>query len=96
MTAKHLFATSEKPAGNVALSDPAANQQHVRSKFMTKSTFIGLLAILAVGALLRAWNFPRFHEVRDVDEIGYISGGLVLWEGMIPGFHTCQLKPESQ
>jgi hypothetical protein len=95
MTAKHLFATSEKPAGNVALSDPAANQQHVRSKFMTKSTFIGLLAILAVGALLRAWNFPRFHEVRDVDEIGYMSSGLVLWEGMIPGFHASPAGPQT-
>ena len=62
---------------------------------MTKVALAGMVAVLAIGALLRAWNFPSFHEVRDVDDIGYLSSGLVLWEGMVPGYHASPSGPQT-
>jgi hypothetical protein len=47
---------------------------------------MALLVLLVLAAGVRMWNFPQRYEVRDVDEMGYISGGLVLLEGIQPGY----------
>ena len=45
-----------------------------------------LVSILVVAVGLRAWNFPREREFRDIDEGGYIQSSLALAEGMTPTF----------
>jgi hypothetical protein len=90
MKANDPFATPEEPGASVASLGIAISHSPVRSRSLSRPMMIGLLVVLAMGALVRAWNFPRYHEVRDMDETGYMSSGLVLWEGMIPGFHASQ------
>jgi hypothetical protein len=51
-----------------------------------KPHVLALAFVLLLGLGLRIWNFPPRYEVRDGDETGYIYGGLLLWEGMTPGF----------
>jgi hypothetical protein len=51
-----------------------------------KAKVIGLLILLSVTLGLRIWNLPALHTLRDGDELGYLSDGLLLWEGMTPGF----------
>lgn len=43
-----------------------------------------LVALLALAAGLRLAAWPARDEVRSVDELGYLSGGLVLLEGLPP------------
>ena len=47
---------------------------------------LALTCVLLLGLGLRIWNFPPRYQVQDGDEIGYTHGGLLLWEGMTPGF----------
>jgi hypothetical protein len=54
-----------------------------------RAAWQALACVLCVAALLRVWNYPSPAEVRDCDEIGYLTTGLQLWEGIIPGYkHT--------
>ena len=52
---------------------------------------LGFLLLCALG--LRVWNFPELYHVRSYDEIGYLSGGLLLWEGITPGFKMSPAGP---
>lgn len=52
-----------------------------------------LAACVLVGLALRLAAFPRGNEVRDGDELGYVSGGFLLWEGMAPGFQFAPAGP---
>jgi hypothetical protein len=47
-----------------------------------------LLLLLTVAAAIRIWTMPYRNELRDMDEIGYVSGGLLAWEGMLPGWRA--------
>jgi len=46
-------------------------------------------------ALLRLWIFPSSDELRDPDEIGYVTGGLVAWEGILPGWRSVPAGPQT-
>ncbi len=61
---------------------PVSNHKEASSR--TKA--IALVLLLGVTLGVRIWNLPALHTLRDGDEIGYLSGGLLLWEGMTPGF----------
>lgn len=50
-----------------------------------------LLVATAVG--LQLGNFPHQYEVRDVDEAGYLQGGLQLLEGLTPGYKVTPAGP---
>lgn len=54
-----------------------------------------LLFILFLAAAIRIWALPSRHEIRDGDEIGYVSGGLVAWEGMLPGWRAVPAGPQT-
>lgn len=57
-------------------------------------TQAGVLLVLLVCALgIRGWHFPDRYEVRDGDEVGYVSDGLLLWEGITPGFKASPSGP---
>ncbi|MBN1571388.1 MAG: hypothetical protein JXA73_26370 [Acidobacteria bacterium] len=53
---------------------------------MAKSSLYVLACLILAGLFLRIWNFPSRYELRDVDELGYTYGGMLLWEGLSPGF----------
>jgi hypothetical protein len=53
---------------------------------------LGIL-VLSLAFGLRIWNFPDPYEVRSTDEVGYLSGGLLLWEGITPGFKMAPAAP---
>jgi len=42
---------------------------------------------------LQLWNFPHRYEVRDIDEAGYLQGGLQLLEGLTPGYKVAPAGP---
>jgi hypothetical protein len=44
------------------------------------------VGILALSFGLRLWFWPANHEIRSPDEVGYMSGGLTLLEGISPGY----------
>lgn len=48
--------------------------------------FVALVAVLVLGAFLRWAMFPGRYELRDVDEVGYVSGGFALLEGVTPAY----------
>jgi hypothetical protein len=52
-----------------------------------------VLLVVAVTMLLRLVGFPDRYEVRDVDEIGYLYGGLALLEGIPPGYKAAPGGP---
>jgi len=54
-----------------------------------------LLPLLAVAAAIRLWTMPCKNEIRDMDEIGYTSGGLLMWEGMLPGWRAAPAGPQT-
>src|SRR6266567_3766678 len=54
-----------------------------------------LLLLLSVAAAIRIWTMPSLHEIRDGDELGYVSGGLVAWEGMLPGWRAVPAGPQT-
>src|SRR5689334_11948668 len=61
----------------------------------TASGRITLVIVLALGTLLRLWNFPAAQEVRDWDEIGYTCNGLMAWEGLSPGWVCVPSGPQT-
>jgi hypothetical protein len=65
------------------------------SRRRPRSTTLALLAVLALAASLRAVNFPHRYEVRDMDETGYMDGGLVLFEGITPGIRVAPAAPQT-
>src|ERR1041385_4517971 len=54
-----------------------------------------LLLLLIVAAAIRIWPMPFLHELRNGDEAGYVSGGLVAWEGMLPGWRAVPAGPQT-
>lgn len=44
----------------------------------------GLALVLVCGLGIRLCNLPGRFQLRDSDEIGYLSAGLLLWEGLAP------------
>ncbi len=50
-------------------------------------------AVMLVAAGLRAWDWPRRYDVRDVDEVGYLSSSLCLVEGLSPGYKPAPAGP---
>lgn len=53
------------------------------------------IVLLMLAALLRIWNLPDRQEVRDWDEIGYVTDGLVAWEGISPGWGSVPAGPQT-
>lgn len=53
---------------------------------IVKPQALALICLLLIGLGLRIWNFPPRYQLRDADELGYTYGGLLLWEGIVPGF----------
>jgi hypothetical protein len=47
---------------------------------------VALSILLLIGLSLRILNYPSRYQVRDSDELGYTYGGLLLWEGITPGY----------
>ncbi|PWU14631.1 MAG: hypothetical protein C5B50_16985 [Verrucomicrobia bacterium] len=60
-------------------------------KTESRPLWIGLLIFAAA---LRLWNFPARDEIRDMDEIGYATSGLVAWEGISPGWCFVPAGPQ--
>ena len=54
-----------------------------------------LALLLGVAAAVRVFNFPVHQEVRDCDEIAYLTSGLILWEGMTPGLKHTPAGPQT-
>lgn len=54
-----------------------------------------LLLILFIAAAIRIWSLPSRNEIRDGDEIGYVTDGLVAWEGMLPGWRAVPAGPQT-
>lgn len=54
-----------------------------------------LIALLVCATLLRAWAFPSYEELRDGDEVGYVTGGLMAWEGLLPGWRAVPAGPQT-
>src|SRR5882672_7673166 len=57
------------------------------------ATRILFASIAFVALILRLAALPHPHEIRDSDEIGYTSSGLVLLEGMSPGYKFTPAGP---
>jgi hypothetical protein len=55
-------------------------------KNSSRSQLIALVIALLLGLSLRIWNYPSRYQLQDGDELGYTYGGLLLWEGLTPGF----------
>src|SRR5258708_4159200 len=53
------------------------------------------LLLLAAAAAIRIWTMPRRNEIRDMDEMGYAIGGLLVWEGMLPGWRAAPAGPQT-
>ena len=53
------------------------------------------IVLVILAALLRIWNLPAPQEVRDWDEIGYVTDGLVAWEGLSPGWRVVPAGPQT-
>lgn len=54
------------------------------------------LIILLIGAaIIRIWCFPGRDELRDGDEIGYVTDGVVAWEGILPGWKAVPAGPQA-
>jgi hypothetical protein len=51
----------------------------------TQIHLLVLFAVLLLGILLRAMNFPSRYAILDMDETGYCQGSLQLLEGITPG-----------
>jgi hypothetical protein len=47
---------------------------------------VALSILLLLGLSLRILNYPSRYQVRDSDELGYTYGGILLWEGITPGY----------
>ncbi|HEX8520989.1 MAG TPA: hypothetical protein VF669_01950 [Tepidisphaeraceae bacterium] len=60
---------------------------------LSVKTLVLLLALLASALVVRLANFPQHSECRDVDENGYMFGGLVLLEGIQPGYKASGAGP---
>src|ERR1051325_652240 len=54
-----------------------------------------LLFILFIAVAIRIWVLPSRNEIRDGDEIGYVTDGLVAWEGMLPGWRAVPAGPQT-
>ena len=54
-----------------------------------------LIVLLILAALFRIWIFPSRGEIRDGDEMAYMTGGLVAWEGMLPGMRAVPAGPQT-
>src|ERR1700683_4157913 len=64
-------------------------------KGMNASARIALLAVLFIAAVLPGFFFPHPYEMRDVDEIGYMDAGLLVWEGIGPNVKASVNSPET-
>ncbi len=53
---------------------------------MGKSALAVLAGLILISLCIKIWNFPSRYQLRDVDELGYTYGGMLLWEGLPPGF----------
>jgi hypothetical protein len=53
------------------------------------------ILLVTLAAALRIWNLPAFKEVRDFDELAYVPGGLVAWEGLPPPMRTVPAGPQT-
>ncbi len=53
---------------------------------IAKPRAVVLIFVIMLGLGFRIWNFPSRYQLRDVDELGYIYGGPLLWEGITPGY----------
>ena len=71
----------------------APSVQTNRPALPSGRTVLYILLILA--AALRIWNLPARNEVRDWDEVGYACDGLVLWEGISPGWESTPAGPQA-
>jgi hypothetical protein len=47
---------------------------------------VALSILLLIGLSLRILNYPSRYQIRDSDELGYTYGGILLWEGITPGY----------
>lgn len=54
-----------------------------------------ILILLLLAAVVRIWNMPRPDEVRDWDELGYETDGLMAWEGLSPGWEGVPAGPQT-
>jgi len=61
---------------------------------MPNKVAIALLLLLAV--VLRAWDFPNRHELRNVEEVAYVGGSsLHLLEGTVPPYKDAPAGPQT-
>ncbi len=75
---------TDEPASGVG--PPAAGR---------RTRVLSVFAVLLIAAGFRLANFPHRYEVRDMDETGYLAGGLVLWEGITPGIRVAPAAPQT-
>src|ERR1051325_4932585 len=54
-----------------------------------------LITLLIGAAIIRLWSFPSRDELRDGDEIGYVTDGVVAWEGILPGWKAVPAGPQA-
>jgi hypothetical protein len=74
-------------------ADAASDRVEARPAPSRATALAIVVAVVIVGAALRISIFPARHDVRDIDEIGYLRGGLVLLEGMSPGYQAAPGGP---
>ncbi|MEA2708146.1 MAG: hypothetical protein QOF78_747 [Phycisphaerales bacterium] len=59
------------------------------------STRVAIALLLLLALVLRAWDFPQRHEVRDADELAYVAGSLQLLEGLDPPHKHAPAGPQT-
>ncbi|HWF18880.1 MAG TPA: hypothetical protein VG754_06405 [Verrucomicrobiae bacterium] len=71
-----------------------SKSERVQSSVTASSKAI-IIFLLILAAALRIWNLPALNEVRDWDEIGYTTDGLMAWEGLLPGWESVPAGPQT-
>ena len=59
-----------------------------------RASWAVFVLVLIVATALRWFDFPARYEIRDVDETGYLGGGLQLIEGLTPGYKAAPAGPQ--
>ena len=54
---------------------------------------LALIGLLLLGVILRWAQFPKPGQPPQIDELGYMSGGLTLLEGITPGYKFAPAGP---
>jgi hypothetical protein len=60
---------------------------------MNRRIIAAFLAVMFAAVIVRAVTFPKRYELRDADEIGYISSSLAVVEGLAPGYQPSPAGP---